>query len=190
VAAGTIRIESERVAPGVVVQTSPWLRVELGADDPAVRGALPAVVDLLAAAAIPARIGESEAQVMWSKLCRLNALACTTSAYDLPLGPIRSDPERRAALEGAVVETTAVARAEGADIDPTAVIAELDEAHAELTTSLRRDLAAGRETELDAIAGAVLRAGARHGLECPTVERLVAEIQGRSAAAASGRSSP
>ena len=37
---------------------------------------------------------------------------------------------------------------------------------------MQRDIAAGREPELDAIAGAVLRAGVRHGLRCPTVEWL------------------
>jgi hypothetical protein len=31
---------------------------------------------------------------------RLNALACTTSASDRPIGLIRSDPEWRAALDG------------------------------------------------------------------------------------------
>ncbi len=40
----------------------------------------------------------SEAQVMWSKLVRLNALACTTSAYDKLLGEIRSTPALRADL--------------------------------------------------------------------------------------------
>ena len=37
-------------------------------------------------AGIPARVGDSEPQVMWSKLVRLNALACTTSAFDSLLG--------------------------------------------------------------------------------------------------------
>ncbi len=37
---------------------------------------------------------------------------------------------------------------------------------------MQRDLAAGAEPELDAIAGAVLRAGARRGLRCPTVQWL------------------
>ncbi len=44
---------------------------------------------------------------------------------------------------------------------------------------MQRDIAAGRAPELDAIPGAVLRAAARHGLECPTIERLVALILAR-----------
>jgi 2-dehydropantoate 2-reductase len=180
VAAGVIRVESDRPEPRVVVHTSPFLRVDLASDGETLRPALDALAARLEAAGVPAVVRDSEADVLWRKLVRLNALACTTSAYDLPLGPIRSTPELRAELKGCVVEGTAVARAEGADIDPGAVLAELDEAHAELVSSMRRDIAAGREPELDAIAGAVLRAGARHGLECPTIARLAARIAERA----------
>jgi 2-dehydropantoate 2-reductase len=45
---------------------------------------------------------------------------------------------------------------------------------------MQRDIAAGRPPELDAIAGAVLRAGARHGIRTPTIERLVAEVAERA----------
>jgi 2-dehydropantoate 2-reductase len=113
---------------------------------------------------------------------RLNALACATSAYDLPLGAIRDDPHKRADLETAVREGAAVARAEGADVSAANTIAELDEAHAELRTSMQRDIAAGREPELDAIPGSVLRAAARHDLACPAIERL-ATIAARRAGA-------
>ena len=69
-----------------------------------------------------------------------------------------------------MAETAAVAAADGATLDPAATLAELEAAHAELGSSMQRDIAAGREPELDAIAGAVLRAAARHGLRCPTIE--------------------
>ncbi len=49
---------------------------------------------------------------------------------------------------------------------------------------MQRDIAAGREPELDAIAGSVLRAAARHGLECPTIERLTGEVAARAGIAA------
>src|SRR5205085_12634280 len=96
VAAGTIRVESDRSAPGVIVQTSPFLRVELASDDPALMAALETLAATLDRAGIPALVGPSEAQVLWSKLVRLCALACTTSAADAPIGFIRSDPEWRA----------------------------------------------------------------------------------------------
>lgn len=180
VAAGTIRIESDRRGPGVIVQTSPFLRVELASDDPRLHESLAPLAATLEAAGVPAEIGPSEAQVVWSKLVRLNALACTTSASDRPIGFVRTDPEWRAALIGCIEETAAVANADGARIDPAARLAELDEAHPELGSSMQRDIAAGREPELDAIPGSVLRAGARHRIACPTITRLVAIIAARA----------
>jgi 2-dehydropantoate 2-reductase len=132
-------------------------------------------------AGVSVRVQESEAQVMWSKLVRLNALACTTSAFDKLLGEIRSTPELRAALVGAIEEGCAVGRAEGAeDVDPATALGELELAHDTLGSSMQRDIAAGRPPELDAIPGSVLRAGARHGIECPTIERLVTMIAARA----------
>jgi len=180
VAAGTIRIEADRPAPGRIVQTSPFLRVDLASDRPGAVPRLERLAATLERAGVPARIGPSEAQILWSKLVRLNALACTTSAGDRPIGFIRSDPEWRAALEGCLAEGAAVARAEGAEVDAATPLAELEEAHAELGSSMQRDIAAGREPELDAIPGAVLRAAKRHGIECPTIARLVVEIVERA----------
>jgi 2-dehydropantoate 2-reductase len=179
VLAGAIRVEADRPQPGVVVHTSPFLRVDMASDGHAATG-MQALADALSQAGVSARVSDSEANVMWSKLVRLNALACTTSAYDVLLGEIRSTPALRADLEGAIEEACAVGRAEGAtDIDPAKAIAELEAAHDTLGSSMQRDIAAGREPELDAIAGAVLRAGARHGIPCPTIERLAAMIAAR-----------
>lgn len=178
VAASVIRIESDRPEPGVVVQSSPAVRIDLAPETPANE----AFAHLLRAAEIPAKVSASEADVMWRKLVRLNALACTTTAADLPLGEIRAHPRWRAALAGAVQEGAAVARAEGAPIAASEVLEELAEAHATLTSSMQRDVNAGREPELDAIPGAVLRHGAAHGIPCPAVEGLVEAIRARMAA--------
>ena len=180
VAAGTIRIESDRPAPGQVVQTSPFLRVDLAADDPALHPGLENLATTLRDAGIPTELGASEIQVLWSKLVRLNALACTTSAADRPVGFIRSDPEWRAALRDCIEQAAAVAHAEGAQIDPAQALAELDAAHAALGSSMQRDIAAGREPELDAIAGAVLRAAQRRGIRCPTIAHLTIQISARA----------
>ncbi len=181
VLAGTIRVEADRPEPGVVVHTSPFLLVEMASDDLGARASMENLAELLKDAGVSARVGDSEAQVMWSKLVRLNALACTTSAYDKLLGEIRSTPELRAALVGAIEEGCAVGQAEGAtDVDPAKALGELEQAHATLGSSMQRDIAAGREPELDAIPGSVLRAAARHGIECPTIERLVGLIAARA----------
>ena len=185
VLAGSIRVEADRPEPGVVVHTSPFLLVNMASAEPTAAPAMQGLARTLTDAGVPAEVqwpisARSEAQVMWSKLVRLNGLACTTSAYDKLLGEIRSTPPLRADLVGAITEACAVARAEGAtDADPGTAMGELDRAHDTLGSSMQRDIAAGRTPELDAIPRSVLRAASRHGLECPTIERLVAIILAR-----------
>ncbi len=177
VLAGSIRVEADRPEPGVVVHTSPFLLVSMASCDAEMGPPMEHLAEVLSDAGITTRVSGSEAQVMWSKLVRLNALACTTSAYDKLLGEIRDTPELRADLVGAMEEASAVARAEGAqDVDARQAIKELDAAHRTLGSSMQRDIAAGRVPELDAIPGSVLRAAARHGIPCPTIRRLVGLI--------------
>jgi 2-dehydropantoate 2-reductase len=185
VAAGSIRIEVDRPEPGRVVHTSPFVRVELAADNTALRPALAELAGVLERAQIPTELGPSEGHVLWSKLVRLDPLALTTSAAERPIGFIRSDTHWRGMLEAATRETAAVADAEGARIDPAGPLAELDSAPPTLSSSMRRDLAAARPPEL-AIPGAVLEAASRHGLECPTIEKLTEQVARLGAARAQG----
>jgi 2-dehydropantoate 2-reductase len=181
VLASTIRVEADRPEPGVIVHSSPFLLVDMASRYPAAQPGIAALAEALQGAGVPVRVLGSEAQVLWSKLVRLNALACTTSAYDKLLGEIRSTPELHADFVATIEEACAVGQAEGAeDVDAQTALAELELAHETLGSSMQRDIAAGRPPELDAIPGAILRAAARHDLQCPTIERLVALIAARA----------
>lgn len=185
VVAATIRVESDRPQPGVIVHTSRFLRIDMASRERSLQEPMRALAGVLGDAGVPARVFSSasqaaEAQVMWSKLVRLNALACTTSAFDLLLGEIRSTPHLRAQLIGAIEEGCLVARSEGASLDADEPLGELTAAHDTLGSSMQRDIAAGRTPELDAIPGAVLRAAARHGIDCPTISGLVRRVAERA----------
>jgi 2-dehydropantoate 2-reductase len=186
VLAGSIRVEADRPEPGVVVHTSPFLLVSMATRYSSALEPMQRLAASIEQAGLEVSVrlpvaAASEADVLWSKLVRLCALACTTSAHDKLLGEIRDTPRLRAELVGAIEEASAVASAEGADdVEPARAVAELDRAHATLGSSMQRDIAAGRAPELDAIPGSVLRAATRHGLECPTIERLVALIAARA----------
>jgi 2-dehydropantoate 2-reductase len=176
VAAAVIRVDSDRPSTGEIVQGSPGGRIDIAGDDERIA----ALAAALRRAGVEVRTGDREPNVMWSKLARLCPLALTTSATMAPIGQIRSDARWRSALEGAINETVAVGQAEGATLDAAATLAELDAAHPDLGSSMQRDIAAGRAPELDAIAGAVLRAGERHALRCPTVGWLTDRVADRA----------
>jgi len=121
----------------------------------------------------------TEADVLWRKLVRLNTIACTTSASDRPIGFIKSDKWWRRKLEGCVIEGINVSVAEGVEMNSGTVMAQIDRLPDSLTTSMQRDINAGNPSEIDAIAGAVVRAGKRHSISCPTIEEMMGIIQDR-----------
>lgn len=183
VIAGTITVASDQPKPGVIVHSSRLLRIDISSPPPQQRAAVQSLAASLEKAGIDTTVAGSEAQVLWSKLVRLNALACTTSASGLLLGAIRKDPTWHGRLKQAVVEAAAVARAEGVPIEPSRVLDDLAHSEPTLGSSMARDIAAGRESELDAIAGAVLRAAQRHRIAVPTIEALVREVAERAGVA-------
>jgi 2-dehydropantoate 2-reductase len=174
VVAGSIWVESERSAVGSVRQSSPFLRVVLAPGGEAL------VEELRAAGISRASVGASEAAVLWTKLAFLAPVALATSAANAPLGAVRNDPELVSLLERCRDEVCAAAAAEGAPQDVPGLCAFLENAPADIRSSMQKDIAAGREPELDAIAGAIVRAAARHGLRVPATEELMRRVSARA----------
>jgi len=168
---GSIAIESERVAPGVVRQPSPFAVVRL-APGPLAEEIRSELDD----AGLDASVAKSEADVLWRKLAMLAPIALTTTLRGSPLGGVIEDRTWRARLEGCVREIAATARAEGVAIDGDALVGRIEGFPSDLRSSMQKDREAGKPTEIDAIGGSVLRAAARHGLDVPTTRKLVEGI--------------
>ena len=182
VAVGSISIEVKRHRVNHIIHTTSFARIKLASDGDVSANRLVEISNLLSNAGIETKLLESEAAVLWEKLVRLNAIACTTAASNRPLGFIRSDPWWRKQLESCVREGAAIAMTEGTKTDPKTVMSQIDALPDTLTTSLQRDIMAGKPSELDAIAGAVVRAGAKHGIARPTIKNLIKMIESRTVA--------
>lgn len=177
VIAATIgNVELKKISPGHILHTTVSARIDLASNRAISTDCLKDVSKVISETGIITKVLDSEAEVMWTKLVRLNALACTTSVTNKPIGFIRLDTSWREKLEGCIREAAAVAFAEGVKINPDNVMVQIDALSAELGTSMQRDIIAGNPSEIDAIAGAVIRAGARHAIPCPVIESLIKEI--------------
>jgi 2-dehydropantoate 2-reductase len=177
-AAGSVsRFQAYRDGPAHIVQLTETLVVTAASDDLSPDG-LSAALEPLAAAGVDVRPGVSERAVLWEKAARLGPLAAVTALSQLPVGTLRADPEWRATLEAAIEESCAVASAEGVPLASADQWAIVDAMSDDLTTSTARDVAAGSPSELDAIAGAIARAGLRHGVPTPVLDSLLAQLEG------------
>jgi 2-dehydropantoate 2-reductase len=119
-------------------------------------------------------VRDSEPALLWDKMTLLAPLALITTAARAGIGAARE--MRRNDLVDIVAEVAAVARANGTTTDAEAMLGVIDQIPAPMKSSMLRDAEAGRPLELDAIGGAVLRAGAALGIPTPATARVVAEL--------------
>lgn len=176
VAAGTIRVEAEKLAPGQIKQSGAFIVMDLSGP-PALRPVLERVAGEVETTGIRVRVVDSPEQALWDKLMFLGPFALTSTASGLSIGGIRDDPEWRGLMVGAMREVRAVAAAEGVELgDGESMI---DVPAPGMRTSMQKDAAAGRPLEMDHLAGPVLRGGERHGIPTPNTRRLVDLIRAR-----------
>ncbi len=177
-AAGSVsRFQAYRDGPAHIVQLTETLVVTAASDDLSADD-LTAALAPLAAAGVDVRVEASERAVLWEKAARLGPLAAVTALSRRPVGELRTDPDWRPLLDAAIDESCAVASADGVPLAPSDQWAIVDAMADDLTTSTARDVAAGTPSELDAIAGAISRAGRRHGVPTPTLDSLLAKLEG------------
>jgi 2-dehydropantoate 2-reductase len=177
VIAATIAVETERVAPGHIVHRSPFARLNVSS---AGRNQLAAPVAALQKMGFECHFIDDEATLMWSKIVFLAPFALTTTAADRTTGAVIADPEWNQQLESCVREACAVALAEGAKVDADAIIASMLKMPPNMRSSMQKDVERGNAPELDAIAGPILRGGARHGIAVPTTKKLVSAVERRT----------
>ena len=169
----TIAVEAERLAPGRFIQRSPFVRFNLGAGAEPLLG--PMVVRLTNLG-FTCQLILNEQTLLWSKLCFLAPLALVTSASGKNKGEFYADAAWKGKFDSAVAEACAVARADGAEVNLVKLQETFDGLPPTMRSSMQKDLAAGRQLELDAIGGPIVRGGERNGIAIPTTSDLIATI--------------
>ncbi len=172
----TIAVETERVSPGHIVHRSPFARLNVLSIG---RDLLGSTVDQFQKMGFACRFIDDEPTLMWGKLVFLAPFALATTAANMTVGEILSDPQWRSLGEACVREACAVAVAESAKVNPETVLAGVKAMPANMRSSMQKDVEQHKTPELDAIAGPILRGARRHGIEVPATKKLVAGVEGR-----------
>jgi len=112
-------------------------------------------------------------KALWDKFLTVTSFGGVGSITRAPIGVTRAVPETRRLLERCLQEVQAVAKARNIPMADTAVADTMkfyDALPANGTTSLQRDIADGKMTELDYWNGAVVRLGREVSVPTPTNE--------------------
>ena len=121
-------------------------------------------------AGVRAEIPSDISVALWEKFLFIAPFAGLGAVTRAPVGVLRSVPHLRRMLEDAIGEAFAVGRARSVrlpDDAPARTLALIDGMPPEGTTSMQRDIAAGRPSELDYLVGAVVRLGEASGVATP-----------------------
>jgi 2-dehydropantoate 2-reductase len=170
---GAVWVVSAVVEPGVIHQQSQFRRIVLGELDGRDTPRLHTIHEALANSGATVEITGDIRKVLWTKLLFIASFSGMTSVTRAPAGPVMACAESRLLLERAMREVEAVARAKGYHLDDDIVAKTMDfcaKMTPDTTSSMQRDVAAGRRLEYDAINGAVVRAGKETGIPTPVHE--------------------
>jgi 2-dehydropantoate 2-reductase len=161
VLAAVVYCGAELVAPGHTRHASAGYLI-LPEGEPARR-----LAALFAGSGAEIRPSPHHTDEAWRKLGINVVVNGTTALTGRPISVV-GRPDVRAVAHGLLEECWAVGRAEGATLGAEAIAPQLDGLSAARgITSMLQDRRAGRPTEHDALYGAVIRLGARHGIPAP-----------------------
>ena len=176
---GTCRIFTDIIEPGVVRHTGVPPTITIGELDGTVSETVEEIRAALADAGIFATTRMDIRAALWEKLLFVGPLAGVGAVTRAPIGVFRSVPRSREMLGACMEEIAAVAAAEGVVLEANAVEGAMrlaDLAPVDGTTSMQRDIASGRPSELEAQVGVIPRLGRRHNVPTPAHDAIYAAL--------------
>lgn len=147
-----------------------------------------AFAQLFAGTPLRVQLCDDFATLIWRKLL-INAAVNPITALTLQRQAVLRRAEIQELCLAILAEAAAVGRAEGVRLDddePQRALATLFSFSGELGTSMYFDRLAGRTLEVEALTGAIVAAGERHGVATPLNRALLVLLRAISDAAASG----
>lgn len=170
----TAYVGVELVSPGVVRHASGNTLVVGEADDRRSER-LARVEETARGAGIDVVVPASIRRAKWQKLAWNASFNLVCALSGAPIGRVMDHHDSRALAIAAMREVEAVAAAEGAAFEPHHVdtmVRLAEDRHRSVRPSTMQDREKGRPLEHDAISGAVVRFGARHGVATPVAATL------------------
>ena len=185
---GAAYIEAGRLGPGAVSQAGDIVRIVTGPIDVGDgRGIDPShgarAAEICAAfrdAGVAAEASDDIAVTLWTKFLFIATMAGTTSLAREYLRELLPRPEWHRIIVGCMAEIEGAGRASGVDLTPNIVedtLAYMESAKGAMSASMHADLMAGRPMELEALNGAVVRAGDAAGVETPINNVIYATLK-------------
>ncbi|HEX6719800.1 MAG TPA: 2-dehydropantoate 2-reductase [Pyrinomonadaceae bacterium] len=170
---GLCKIVSFVVEPGHIRHAGFIPSIVIGELDNRRTERIARIEDVFKRAGLDIAIARDIQVALWMKFLFIASFSGVGAVANAPAGIIRTDPKWRAQILSAMEEIYALAHARGIELPPdsvSSVLAYVDELPEDATSSMQRDIAAGKPSELQSQNGAVVRMAHETGVEVPTHE--------------------
>jgi len=179
---GLCRIVSFVVAPGHIKHAGFTPSIEIGEMDNRRTERIDAIEQVFKRAGLEITVAADIQVALWTKFLFIASFSGVGAVTDAPAGIIRADPKWRSQLLKAMEEIYALALSRGVKL-PTdvidKVIASVDSLPEDATSSMQRDIAAGKPSELESQNGAVVRLARESGIDVPTHTLIYETLRSR-----------
>lgn len=177
---GAAYIEAGLPEPGVVTQTGSVVRIEFGEPDGGDSERGQRILQSLEHSGIPTRFNLDIHQALWSKFLFIATMAGVTTLSRQTMAQLMPRPEWRQVIVGCMQEIAAVGRKSGISLDMDVVDKTIQYIYSsldQLQASMHSDILAGRPLELEALNGAVIRAGRKINAPTPINDVIYAMLK-------------
>jgi 2-dehydropantoate 2-reductase len=168
---GLCRIVSFVVAPGHVRHAGFKPSIIIGELDNQRSDRVTRIEQVFKHAGLDTTIATDIQAALWTKFLFIASFSGVGAVANAPAGVLRSDPKWRSQMLSAMQEIYALAHARGVKLPPDSVdkvMAAVDGLPEDATSSMQRDIAGGKPSELESQNGAVVRMAREAGVEAPT----------------------
>ncbi|PKB82401.1 MAG: 2-dehydropantoate 2-reductase [SAR202 cluster bacterium Io17-Chloro-G9] len=177
---GAAYIEAGLPKPGVVTQRGRVVRIVFGELDGIESKRGVQIREALERVGIPALFTRNIQQTLWTKFLFIATMAGVTTLARETLAELLVREEWRQVVLGCMGEIETVGRASGVSLEPRIVDETIEYMEANLEqmhASMHSDIMAGRPLELEALNGAVVRAGRDAGVATPINDVIYAMLK-------------
>jgi len=179
---GVTYVYSAVESPGVINQTSDFHKIIFGEFNNAKTERTKAVFNLFNSVGVTAIETDDIQKAIWCKLVFIGPSCGVSSVVKLTSGEYRDVPETRKMLIEAMKEVEAIALEKHINLDKDIVDQQMkltDSLHTGATTSMQRDIANGKKSELEELIGMTIQMGKEMKVSTPIHEFIYASLKPR-----------
>jgi len=168
---GLCRIVSFVVEPGHIKHAGFTPSIVIGESNNRRTDRITRIEQLFKRAGLEITVAPDIQAALWTKFLFIASFSGVGAVANAPAGALRQDPKWRTQMLAAMEEIYSLALSRGIKLTSSSIdnaMASIDALPEDATSSMQRDITAGRPSELESQNGAVVRLARESGIEVPT----------------------